>query len=348
MIVVMISRCGSKRDFSNPNDPDNQEEGAVKQSNTEEGAVKQSNAEEGVVKQSNAEEENGQSESLNSESSSDSQSTTVESKSGPHVNITKTIKIESPLQEDEEGDNVMQGAYIQSNGSIVVVKNKVRNTSNGKEYLPMIELSGLSDTTITQVNLEIPDDLNLRYYDTFLEQAIKYNGSIITQGYTPKKRRLTIYDEAGSVQDVQEFAITHLFAKKFFYEENDSLKIISPIHKGILVCDLDFNTQEYFTNCNESPDTNPKIILDEESIGFKAVHGSVFFNDYFYVMVIETNNRLVKFNSNLVFQENFTISKLLMTKEERDTAKIVTDSQNLYFVNLSNDQLIFRQIELVE
>ena len=93
----------------------------------------------------------------------------------------------------------------------------------------------------------------------------------------------------------------------------------------------------------------PQSYLNQSSAQESSQQSGTYFNDHIYVLVNnEIENVLLEFNDNFMYTKSYNISKLTKTTNVIRKSYLLADLENIYFVTIENDYLIFDRLQLIQ
>jgi hypothetical protein len=260
-------------------------------------------------------------------------STSIEGAGGtkidPYVKVASTAQNASPLRSDESGTNALVAVFW-SGGRYYFVKGEVSSKNDGTKYAPLISMTGLDGTGVTQINSELNDP-----HRTFAAAGV-VGDYFMTIGANSNSS--AIYTGAGKLQADFTGGWTYPDAGTgTIFASNTGMKAVTTHGDFGSICDIDLEAPNIAKSCKNAPETNPKV---SAPVGYACLKDNCYY--------LEKGGSLYKVNLNLVVQTKYAVSGLLIPYDERDSLKIMADSESLYFVTLKADIILTRKLTLVE
>jgi hypothetical protein len=258
----------------------------------------------------------------------------------PHAKVVETIKIASPLDAREEGTNALHAIWMTGDGEIYVSKKPVKSLDDGRYYFPAHVLSGLKNTSVRS-SYRLDDSKNPLtnpWFGNFVPFGSKLIATVYSwrqDGELPCASCLAVLSADGSTLTPEQTLPQRLDHEENLIPRSDSDLIY---FSGNGVCSVDFSADKLLT-CSKLPTSNKCQPYRPSTVWFKNA---------FYGTTRRCSYKIVVYNEAGVQQKTYSISKLDISSDDYELARIVTDGTSLYLVNLKGDDLIFRRLELVE
>jgi len=119
----------------------------------------------------------------------------------------------------------------------------------------------------------------------------------------------------------------------FYHDDNPYyVKVPEDLSFKGTVCEMDFYSSSPRKDCKYDSD-NPVLA--------NAVTGTYFKGRFYILNITQKDSQLMEYNVNSKFVKSYKISSLDKSKEELRKTHLLADLENIYFVTIENDYLVF-------
>jgi len=260
-----------------------------------------------------------------------------------HIEVLETIKIFNPLKSSESGNNqLLYFTYIPADDSFYMLKSVVFDKYDDS-YYPVdsiyCNLSNIEREAVAKI------EPKRKHLEGFYKIDNSYMVVGLFEGYsTPTINILSGNSElvlGDLITDNKKIRIYGFSGLHFFYESKGIVhyvQVSESMARYIQVCNMDFNSSDILYDCHMDTD-NPKI--------YGLISGT-YFDDHIYILdVSDTTSELKEYTTEAIYTKSYSISAFKKSKKELKNAQIVADLNNIYFVTIEDDYLVFDILQLV-